>query len=346
MEITTFLATLRKRWYIPALFLAVAAIGMFLYHRLTDMQTAQATVAVLDPLAAKAGAAGYQEAQVTFDAVVKSNQLAQRVGTRLGIPGGLVSKRLSASVIPTLSTFNASPLYSVKGQGTTKAEAIRLTNAAITEARLLYIELNTANPEEVRRAMKPELDRLQTELAQARRDYDAFTATNNTANLPGLVDRQMNLVSSLQQSLAQTRAAEGAAGIKNGRNSQALAKELAKQQAQLDDLNAKESQFRNLSFSLQLAQDRVTQYSQAEQATIIGEHLPVQVQVKILDTASIQSPFFFLAITYATAVLLALLVGMSVIYVMGLRQKPYQTADELARMFGTPVLVRVPRISA
>jgi uncharacterized protein involved in exopolysaccharide biosynthesis len=156
----------------------------------------------------------------------------------------------------------------------------------------------------------------------------------------------MNLVSSLQQSLAQTRAAEGAAGIKNGRNSQALAKELAKQQAQLDDLNAKESQFRNLSFSLQLAQDRVTQYSQAEQATIIGEHLPVQVQVKILDTASIQSPFFFLAITYATAVLLALLVGMSVIYVMGLRQKPYQTADELARMFGTPVLVRVPRISA
>jgi hypothetical protein len=344
MTITTYLDTMRKRWYIPAFLLLAALGGMFIYHSLVDMQTAQATVSVLDPLVAKPG--NYEEAQITFDSIVKSNQLAQRVAARLGMRESQVSSRVSVATIATLSTYNASPLYAVRGKGKTKAAAIALTAAATEEARNLFIELNTPDTAQLRQAMQPELDRLQAELQTASAGYDQFVAANKTADLPAQVERQMTIVSNLNEALAQARAAEAAFGIKNGRSSKALEHELATQQAQLDRLTAAESQFRALAFNLQLATDRISQFSQAEQTAIVGEQLPARLQIKLLDAASIQSPFFWLFITYATAILLALLAGFSVLYVIALYRKPPQTADEIARTFGTPVLVRIPRAAS
>ena len=344
MELRLFLSTLRKRWYVPVIFLVLATVGMYLYHRDTDMETAQTTLAVLDPLVAKPGT--YQEAQVTFDSVVKSNQLARRVAARTGLPDRVVSGRVSAGIIPTLSSFNASPLYGVKAKGKTRAEALALATAVTTEARKLYIELNSADTSQIRAALQPELQKLQKDLQEARDAYNSFTSANHTAGLTAQIDRQRNIVASLQQSLDQARAAEGAAGVSHGRTSQALARQLAIEQAQLDRLTGLESRFNELAFNLQLAQDRMSQFSQTEQATVIGEQLPAQLDVKLLDGATIQSPFFYLFLTYATAFMLGLLVGLSVVYVIGLYQKPYQSADEIARTFGTPVLVRVPRATS
>ncbi|MDQ6879988.1 MAG: hypothetical protein M3082_20280 [Candidatus Dormibacteraeota bacterium] len=340
MELAYFQSILRKRWYITVLFLGLAILGTYVYHRYADMETAQATVAVLDPLNAKST---YAEAQITFDAVIKSDQLARRVAARTGLPAGLISKNVSASVLPTLSAFNASPLYGVRAKAKTKAAAIALANVVLTEARLLYIELNTADTTQIRSAMQPEYTQVEAELTKARNDYDSFVAANQTGDLPSRVDRQMNIVASLQQQFDQILAAEHASGQSRGRASNALRIQVVAEQAVLDRLNGLRSQFNALAFRLQLAQSRLSQLSSAEEGLVAGQRLPFQVDVKILDFASVQSPFFWLFITYSSAILFAIFLALSTVYLMGLTARPMQTADEISRTFGSPILVRIPR---
>src|ERR1044072_799826 len=144
MELTRFYSTLRLWWGVPAALVVIAMVGAFVYAQAYAQDEAQATVAVLDPLTAKPGA--YGQAQVTFDSIVHSSQLAQRVGSKLGRDPNWVSGHLWVTVLPSLAGNNASPVYAIRGQDSTMDGAIKLTDTAANEARNLFIEVNTPHP--------------------------------------------------------------------------------------------------------------------------------------------------------------------------------------------------------
>ena len=55
MELSTYLRTARRFWIVPLAFLLIAFGGTYIYHHKVDVQTAQTSVAVLDPLIARPG---------------------------------------------------------------------------------------------------------------------------------------------------------------------------------------------------------------------------------------------------------------------------------------------------
>src|SRR5919197_2135695 len=140
MELGLFLRTLRRRWVVPAALVAASVLGVFLYQQVFGLQESVSTVAVLDPLTSRPGA--YSQAQITFDSVINSQELAARVGRRLNRDPGGVRSHLSVSISPSLQTYNASPVYAVYATDKTQEGATALANAAVEEGRLLYIELN------------------------------------------------------------------------------------------------------------------------------------------------------------------------------------------------------------
>src|SRR6266545_441375 len=152
MELRHFWRTLAQWWIVPVSLVALSVAGVYAYHRIYGGEEAEATVAVLDPLVARPTT--YGEAQIGFDAVMKSRQLAERVAKRVGRTTDWVQGKLSVSVSSSLSPGSfASPLFNVRGKGDTAQEAQQLTMAATEEARLLYIELNTADPSVVRQTL-------------------------------------------------------------------------------------------------------------------------------------------------------------------------------------------------
>ena len=76
MELSHYLTTLCRRWFVPLAFVIIAITGVFVLNRSTRVETAQATVSVLDAFLAAPGT--YTQAQVPFDAIIKSDQLATR----------------------------------------------------------------------------------------------------------------------------------------------------------------------------------------------------------------------------------------------------------------------------
>src|SRR5438477_2051490 len=129
MELSHYLTTLRRRWFVPLAFIAIALLGVFVLNRSTRLETAQANVSVLDPFVAAPGT--YTQAQVPFDAIIKSDQLAARVAARMGKGTENLSGRFSVTVVPPLSGANLSPLYAVRGTDRDPHRAIALTNLAI-----------------------------------------------------------------------------------------------------------------------------------------------------------------------------------------------------------------------
>src|SRR2546421_4516531 len=314
MEIRQFLVTLRRHWFIPLLILLGALAGTYGYNRVTNGETAQATVAVLDPLVARQGA--YGEAQITLDAIIKSHRLAERVGPRVGMNPDLVTGRLSVAVLPTLSTVNVSPLYAVRGKDRSAAQAIRLTNVAVDEARKLYTELNSN-----------EFQSADAQFKTARDALSAFQVANPLPDLASLLQQEGQLASVGQ-------AQRLASGGRGSRVSAATS-------AELDRLSSLVTQYSDLSFAVQVAQQRVLVLNQGRTGQVVSDLL-----MKVLDRARIKSQFTTILLNYGVALLLALLVGATIIYLLAVFHKSPETAADVSRALKAPVLVRIPRASS
>jgi len=84
MDMNLYLAALRRYWLLPILLVLISLGCAYGYSASAASSQAEATVAVLDPLIARPG--GYTSAQVTIDAIVKSQELADRVGLQVHEP--------------------------------------------------------------------------------------------------------------------------------------------------------------------------------------------------------------------------------------------------------------------
>jgi hypothetical protein len=348
MPLSAFLRTYRRRWFVPAALLAVALAGVFFYEHTFGLKEAVATVAVLDPLTTRPGA--YTQAQVTFDSVIESQALAERVGQRLGRSPDSVHSHLSVSISASLQAYNASPVYAVYATDKTYAGALALANAAVEEGRLLYIEDNTPDPDAVKQAVAAQLQQAQNDLQTAVTAYAAFMKNNDAIDLEPRIGKLRDAVYALQlaaieaqaDAKAQYAANNWTAGAYAADRAVSLQASMAAEQTQLNSLLALEIPYGVLSANLQTAQTRVNQIQDYELGTLTGEQLPLSGEIKILDPARPNSHQLVTLLTYGIGAVLGLLAGATAIYLLGLVYREPETAEEIGRAFGAPVLARLP----
>jgi hypothetical protein len=349
LDLSMYLRTVRRFWYLPLAFLLLSLAGAYVYHHKLDTQVAQATVAVLDPLVARPGV--YSEAEVTFDSVIKSRKLAAMVGQRLHRTTDDIAGRLSVTIIPTLAAINPSPVYAVRASDRDPNRALQLANVATEQGRVLYIQLNQPDPQAALLAMQPQVDLAKAQSDKAQADLNTFNAAHDTYDLTARVAKQRDVVAGFQGQLHQTDADLAAIGNTNSSGRQALLRrEASLRQSEATEnqglarLIGLQTQFNDLSIAAAAALQHYTQVQQMQQNIADGERtLPLTADVKLVDEARIQSQLLFKLLTYAMALLLGASAGASAIYLLALFAQQPETAERVATAFGAPVLVRIPR---
>lgn len=353
MELSRFLLSTRRHFLVPITLLAVGLFGSFLYLYATPQFEAESTVAVLDPLVAHPA---YGAAQLTFDEVVKSERLHERVANRIQKSPDYVSNRLSVALVPALSPLDPSPLFAVRGKAESQKDALRLTNVAVEESIALYTELNAPNLDAIQGAVSSEEVGAQKDLDQARSAITKFEDDNNAPDYPLLLARESAVVSVLEGSQDSYLINKSIIDYAANYSIQAYVEQvlldkahstfsdiLAKHEAELNRLQKLENRYSQLSYDVESAQTRLTQVKLAEQSQVIGQLIPQESQVKILDKAKATSTLIAKLLVYAVGGFLGLLLGLGVVYGVALIEKPPVTPASLAGIFGAPILVRIPR---
>lgn len=272
MEQRHFFRTLRHFWLIPVLLLVASVAGVYVYNSALLEEEAQSTVGVLDPFVARPG---YGQAQIGFDAVVRSRKLTERVAERIGRTPEWVGGHVSVAIVPALSGFSVSPLYAVRGKAPDQETARRLADIATAEARQLFIELNDPDPAAIREAFASVDAEHMAALQKTRAALDSFVALHDARDLPARIGKTRDAVSSLTVSVYQARAEQSASSVTDNssaaritqRRIESLDESLTTQRRELDRLLSLEARYSELSYDVQIAQVRVTGLENLPEAT-------------------------------------------------------------------------------
>lgn len=250
MELDAFLRNVVRRWYILVALVGAAVFGTWLYHDLTGESKATALVAVLRPYAPAPGE--YAPAQLTFEALDESNELAARVATRLGdgtSPEQVKSKTTIDIRISTKPTLT--PLYEVSFEDPDPQRAKLVANIVLEEAKVLYLEINRPEARDVRAAFAPELTRLEGVAAAARGELTRFEVDNDAYNLTAKRDQTRGFVNQLRLLHWQLDSGRvSASGLEEGPVLEAARREL-------DRLTALEGDYSTLKTEVELAQSEM-----------------------------------------------------------------------------------------
>src|SRR5438445_9877940 len=120
MELNRFLETLRRNWVVPLACLLAGVLATSMYHFVFTEPQAVTTVAVLE------SSRSLLTPEASFDQVVKSGLLAERVAKRVGENADDVRRRLWVTLLPGLSLTSPSALYAVHARDTSMDRAERL----------------------------------------------------------------------------------------------------------------------------------------------------------------------------------------------------------------------------
>ncbi len=247
MELDAFIRQVVRRWYVVPVLVAAAVFGTWLYHRETEESKATALVTVLRPYAPAPGE--YTPAQLTFEALDESSELASRVATRLG--DGTTAKEIKGkttidikiSTKPTLT-----PLYEVSFEDPDSQRALLVANIVVEEAKALYLEINHPEARDVRAAFAPEVTRLEGLVSTARTALTAYEVENDAYNLPAKRDQTRGFVNQLRLLRLQLDTGRvSASGLEDGPVLEAARREL-------DRLTGLEGEYSRLKTESDLAQ--------------------------------------------------------------------------------------------
>ena len=329
-----------------------------IYNRVTFLDEAKASVAVLSPLVSSK-ASGTTEAQVSFDAIIKSNALAGLVAARMNESEKTVSNNLSVTIDSGTSATAAattSPLYIVHGQDNGLQRAEMLVNTAIDEASQLYVKINATDGSDMKAALATQRDGVAGDVASAQSALDKYAANNNAADLPNRVQQQRAKVNQLTLNVYAVEAV-----VQGDRHSYypqsllysrdynvyvTLSRELNRERAELDRLSGLLPRYEDLQFQVSAAESREQAFDVQSQDLLVNTILPAQVQIKALDTAAEESQILFLLLTYGLGAVAGIILGLASVYVLALVYKRPATVEEVAKALGAPILVRIPRAAA
>jgi uncharacterized protein involved in exopolysaccharide biosynthesis len=333
-----YLRALRRFWPVMAVCLIVGLVAAEIYNNSTYLDQANASVAVLSPLVS-GKASGSTEAQVSFDAIVKSNTLAALVAQRMHEKPDDVSNNLSVTIdsgAGSASSALTSPLYIVHGKDKGLDQAKKLVNIAIEEASTLYFKINATDGSDLKAAIAAQRQVVAGDVLSAQGALDKFGIANRAVDLPNRIQQQRGVVSQL--TLQVYDASAGSGGTYG-----ALARALSKEKDELNRLSNLLPEYGKLQFEVTAAQARESEFDAQNQILLINTLLPSEVQVKILDPAAEESQLLYLLLVFGLGAVSGLILGIASIYILGLIYRRPATAEEVAQALGAPILVRIPR---
>jgi hypothetical protein len=280
MELDRYLRALVQRWYVVALLLGVGIIGTWVYFRFTGGTTATAIVAVMEPTAAK-GTTGGEQAQVNFASIAQSRAVADRViqKLRLGIDSQQLTSNISVKLAPTLVPSATMPLYSVQVKDRDPGQALRLADTVVAEARALFLELNTLDPNQIDASLQQREDQVRQQAEQARSDLLNFQQQNHAFALETQIQAQTGLVTGLRQAVTQNSFGQLDAAVSHADVSEAS----STVDAELSRLESLRPQYDRLTFEVNLAAGEVSQLSSRASDLSVADATAVAPAVKAVQ---------------------------------------------------------------
>ena len=355
MDIRDYVLTLRRFWPAIVACLLLTVVAAAIYNATTYLDTAKASVAVVSPLiAGKANGSG--EAQVSFDAIIKSATLDNLVAARIGEDPKTVGDDLSVTIDSGSGGGGAatitSPLYIVHGKDHGLNQAEKLVTVAVDEATKLYFKINATDGSDLKAAIQVQRQELLDDITSAQDTLNKFGTANNATDLPDRVVAQRSRVEQLAQSVYEASSAAngdragggGSYGYDYNRY-YSLSRQLATEQAELVRLQALLPAYQALAFNLTVAQNRLSEFETQNEGLLVNSELPAQLQVKVLDPAREESQLLYLLLLYGLSAVAGVVLGFGVIYALAYIYKQPASAEEVAGAVGAPVLVRIPRIA-
>ncbi len=347
MDMKTFKAALRRSWILAIVLFVASIFGASIYTQKRVPPTAKASVAVRDALTINPSQ--YTGAQVSFDAVVKSDRLAENVQKALGPGAPSIRGTLSVEALIPSNGINISPLYIVRAKNPDAHEALTIVKTAVIEARKLYLQLNKIDLGSV-----ASVDAQRTQaLAQLKRATRAFNDFN-TVNFGSVGTRLSTLralIGPLSDRLSQAEGDLAALQRVNDPASRnATAARVSDYRDQLNDATARlrrletlEPQYQNLASDLSQARSSVQQLTAVRQSLVANASLPVDDQIKVLDDAAMDSNSLMKIMVYALGIILGLLFAMGAVYAEAARLRSRESVQSVIAVLGAPALGRIPR---
>ena len=347
MDMKMFKLALRHAWPAALLLMLAALFGSYVYVQKRIPPTAKASVSVRDPLTINPSE--YTAAQVAFDAIVKSDRLAENVQKAMGPGTPSVAGKLSVEVMIPSNGINISPLYVVRAQDPDPKRALTMVKTAVDEARKLYIQLNQVGSSQLASVDRQRVQ-ASNDLAHATVALNAFNAAHG-----GDVGTQLSTVraefAGVSDHLAQAKAdlatvqrVSGGTGFSaaNARVAAYLT-QLNDTRAQLMLLAALEPQYQNLASELSTARTSVQQFDTLHASLAANAAQPINDQIKALDDATMDSKALMKILVYLLGFIVGLLAAMGAIYLEANRLRSREGTEHVITALCAPTLGRIPR---
>jgi uncharacterized protein involved in exopolysaccharide biosynthesis len=338
MDVLRFKAALRRVWLPAVIAFVVVVAGSFVYAEQRIPPSAQASVAVRDALTVNT--AGNPSAAVSFDAIIESDRLATMVRHELGPRAGNVKGALSVSTVLPASGINISPMFLVKAKAKTLALAEAIVNAAITQGRSLYVQLNSVGSSQARAQVAAEVQAANSSLASAMQAYDSFVSSSG-GDRSAQISALSAEIGALTTQVALARAA-GASGASTDGVASALQAQLDSAEQQLSNLEPIQAEYQQLASALSSAQTNVQQLTGLQEQAAASQAVPIADQVKILDRAVPSSSSLLKTLVYALGFVLGLLAALGIVYAEAALQTRTPGGRDLLALLELPALGRIP----
>ena len=260
-----------------------------------------------------------------------------------------VAGKLSVEAVIPSNGINISPLYVIRAQAPDPHQALKMVQAAVTEARKLYIQLNQVG--------STQLASVDRQRVQAANDLAHATAALNAFNAAhgGDVGTQLSTTraqfANVSDLLAQAKADQaivqgvaGGAGLSaaNARVSAYLT-QLNDVRAQLLQLASLEPQYQNLASELSTARTSVQQLDALRGSLSANAAQPITNQIKVLDDATMDSKALMKILVYILGFIVGLLAALGAIYIEANRLRSREGTEQVITALCAPTLGRIPR---
>jgi len=263
----------------------------------------------------------------TDQQILLISQLRSSINTASGPENG--SGTESAALASARSELER--LTSLGGEFDSLSFEADLASDAVIRLEAQVSQLVVSGAEDALSAAETELEEARSRQIEAQAAFDAFKDEHGVSDLAGAIQSQLLRVNDL--AVADASSLEGV---------DARQAALTIEEAELQRLMSLEPEYTKLDSALTQAEDLRFTIEQQILGVVVAQTLPSESQVKLLESAVAVSGLWWTMITYTLAVMLAIFLSLTLIYLLAFFERTFPTAEELERQLGTPIIVRIP----
>ena len=223
-------------------------------------------------------------------------------------------------------------LTSLGGEFDRLAFEAGLAEAAVRQLESQVSQLAVSGSPEALAAAESELGDARARQATAQGAFEGFKQQHAVSDLPAAIQSQLVRVNDLA-------VADASSSERIGARQDALSLE----EAELQRLVSLEQEYTQLDSQLEQAEALRQGLDAQILSVVIGQTLPTESRVTLLESAVAVSGAWWTMITYALAIMLAIFLSLSLVYLFAYFERLAPSSEELQRAFGAPILMRIPK---